>query len=188
MRVPKGIILAAGISVAAASLAGSASAAVIIKSFVGSPFSGLNTTGSLPPTLLLAGNTYDFTFDLVAPIVGPSSTQAEAQLIARSGSTPELIQYQLYEGNPTTADPENGTLLVTSAVGFSPTLFGTLGVGDYYLNIVPSEIAASGELASGSFITTGVPEPASWGLMLLGVGMIGMGMRIGRRNAALTIA
>ena len=182
MRVLKGMFLAAGVTVAAVSLAGTASAAVVIKSFVGSPFSGLNPLGTLPATLLSTSNTYDFTFDLVAPIVGPSATQAEADLIAKLGSTPELIQYQLYEGTPTMLDPEAGTELAMSALGMSPTLFGHLSVGPYYLNILPAEIAVSGEAISGSFVTTPVPEPVTWGMMLLGVGAIGAAMRIGRRK------
>jgi hypothetical protein len=182
MRVLKRILLVAGASVAAASLAGAASAAVIITSFTGGPFSGLNPLGSLPTTTLKAGNTYDFTFDLVAPIAGPSATQAEADTIKISGSTPDLIQYQVYMGTPSVAHPEAGILLATSAIGFSPTVSGNWGVGDYYVNILSKEISKTGEDASGSFVTTPVPEPVTWGMMLLGVGMIGSGMRLGRRK------
>ena len=42
MRVFKGLLLVAGGAVAAVSLAGAASAAVIIKPFLGGPFSALN--------------------------------------------------------------------------------------------------------------------------------------------------
>jgi hypothetical protein len=183
MRVIKGLLLAASAALAASSYSSAASAAVIIKSFVGGPFSGLNPIGTLPATTLKAGNTYDFTFDLVAPIDGESSTQAEAQLLAKLSSTSELIQYQVYEGTPTTALPEAGTLLATSVKGFSPTVFGDWGVGEYYVNILPSEISKNGEVTSGSFITTPVPEPVTWAMLLLGVGMAGSGLRLAHRRS-----
>src|SRR5579863_2137507 len=153
MRILSGLLLAAGVSAAAMSFAGAASAAVVIESFDGSPFSGLNPVGTLPATALTAGNTYDFTFDLVPPIYGESSTQVAAQFLAVTGSTPEMIQYQVYEGTPDASHPEAGTLIATSVMGFAPTVYGDWSVGDYYVNVLPTEIVKSGEVASGSFIT-----------------------------------
>jgi hypothetical protein len=181
-------LLAAG-SIGAAALALSAApasaATVFIKSFVGGPFSSLNPLGTLPATKLAAGDTYDFTFDLVAPIVGESSTQAAAQVLSLSLGEP--IQYQVYEGTPTTGSPEAGTLLATSAFGLSPVVTGNWGVGDYYVNILPSEITVGGEVVSGSFQNSAVPEPATWAMMLIGVGLIGGGLRLARRSDELAM-
>ena len=85
MRVLKGLLLVAGGAVAAVSLAGAASAAVIIKPFLGGPFSALNPIGTLPATVVKKGNTYDFTFDLVAPVAGISATQVAAILNGGGG-------------------------------------------------------------------------------------------------------
>jgi hypothetical protein len=38
----------------------------------------------------------------------------------------------------------------------------------------------------GTLSVTAVPEPATWAMTLLGVGMIGAGLRLSRRNVALT--
>jgi hypothetical protein len=40
----------------------------------------------------------------------------------------------------------------------------------------------------GVTITPGVPEPASWAMLLLGVGMVGGGLRVARRTPLTTPA
>ena len=54
---------------------------------------------------------------------------------------------------------------------------------------VPDYYAVDGVVVTG--ITgaqpLGVPEPASWAMMLLGVGMIGGGLRIARRKNAMAL-
>jgi PEP-CTERM motif len=189
MRVFKRLLLVAGAAVAAVSLGSAASAAVIIKPFLGGPFSALNPVGTLPATLLKKGNTYDFTFDLVPPVDGISATQVAAILNLGLQQTAENIQYQVYEGTPTLLNPESGTLLATSLSGLSPTVFLNLMPGDYYVNILSSDIAVGGEVVSGSFVTTPapVPEPVTWAMMLLGAGMIGVGLRMVRPKEEMTL-
>jgi hypothetical protein len=184
MKVFKRLLLIAGAATAAISLSSAASGAVIISAFLGGPFSANNNVGTLPATILHSGNTYDFTFDLVPPIDGLSGTQVEAALVTFLGSIPEPIEYQVYEGTPTALDPQNGTLLGTSLTGPSPVVFGNWGPGSYFVNIRPLEITADGEVISGSFVTTpgGVPEPLAWSMMLLGVALIGGGLRVARRK------
>ena len=38
------------------------------------------------------------------------------------------------------------------------------------------------------FVGTAVPEPAAWAMMLLGVGMIGAGLRLARRKNDLALS
>lgn len=186
MRVLKGLLLVAGGAVAAVSLASAASAAVIIKPFLGGPFSALNPIGTLPATIAKKGNTYDFTFDLVAPVAGISATQVAA-ILNGGVQTAENIQYQVYEGTPTLLDPENGTKLATSLSALSPTVFLNLKPGSFYVNILSSDIAVGGEVVSGSFVTTPAPEPVSWAMILLGVGLVGGGLRMARRKDEVTL-
>ena len=169
--------------IAACALApGAASAAVIITAFLGGPFSGLNPIGTLPATFVQASNTYDFTFDIVSPISGFSATQLAA-IANGSVRTAELVQYQIYEGVPTTSDPENGTLLATSPLAFSPTVFLNLGPGQYYVNLLPAEVSINNEVVSGSFVASPVPEPAAWAMMLIGLGLGGAALRMRRAGA-----
>lgn len=179
----KNLLLGAAATLA---LASAAPAAVVITPFLGGPFSSLNPVGTLPATVVTSGNTYDFTFDLVAPLKGGvSATQVAAIANLLSVKKAELVQYQIYEGVPTTSDPEAGTLLATSALAFSPTVFLKLGVGDYYVNLQPPDIKVSGQVVSGSFVTgPAVPEPATWALVLMGAGLVGGATRVRRRLAA----
>ncbi len=164
---------AALISVLALSTA--ASAVTVVTAFTGGPFSLANPLGTLPATKMSNGNTYDYTFTLVDPLGSSSSTQVSAQLLAHGGSTPELIQYSLYTG-----DPGSGTFVSQSSLDFSPTISFTPAAGDYYVEV--NYIAANGEVAGGT-LTTAVPEPASWAMMLVGFGALGVALR---RRAAKT--
>ena len=139
------------------------------------PFSLNNPLGTLPATKMVNGNTYDYTFTLVDPLGNAASTQVSAQLLAQSGSTPQLIQYSLYSGTP-----GSGTFQSQSNLDFSPTIAFTPAAGDYYVEV--DFIAKSGEVAGGT-LTAGVPEPASWAMMLVGFGALGVALR---RRAAKT--
>jgi hypothetical protein len=122
---------------------------------------------------MVKGNTYDFTFTMVPPLTGSvTSAQVEAQAHLVVGSVPELIQYQLYSGTP-----GSGTFIAQSSLDYSPVLGFDASPGDYYVEITSKEIAKSGEVSSGSVNTTGVPEPASWAIMLLGLGGVGAALR-----------
>ena len=54
------------------------------------------------------------------------------------------------------------------------------------------DIVFPGVVSNGDFYTiqmaSDVPEPAAWALMLLGVGAVGFGLRMGRRSTALSVA
>jgi MYXO-CTERM domain-containing protein len=123
----------------------------------------------------LKGNTYDFTMSFVQPLSGAvSSTQVSAQLLAKSQSTPELIQYSLYSGTP-----GSGSFLSQSTLDYSPTISFTPAVGDYYVEL--DYVAKINETVGGTITTASAPEPAAWAIMLVGFGALGGVMR--RRNS-----
>ena len=168
--------LLAGAAIASAlAVAAPVSAATIVVAYTGGPFSLANPVGTLPATVLTKGNDYDFTFTLTAPIVGSTvSVQALAQ--SQNPVQAQLILYQLYSGTP-----GSGTLIGVSSQDFSPVVGFNGDVGDYYIEVTSAEIAKSGEVASGSVNINSVPEPASWAMMLVGFGALGVAMR--RRSA-----
>lgn len=167
--------LLAGAAVASTLVAVSAaSAAVIITPFTGGPFSLNNPLGTIPATKMTTSNTYDFTFSLAMPLGTGSSVQLAAQKLIHGSSVPELIQYSLYAGTP-----GSGVFQSQSSLDFAPTVAFTPTVGNYYVQV--DYISASGEVAGGT-ITSSVPEPASWGMMLVGFGALGVALR--RRAAA----
>jgi hypothetical protein len=59
-----------------------------------------------------------------------------------------------------------------------------LTLGSYFVQVTGKEISATGEAPSGTVLTTAVPEPATWGVMLVGFGAIGASMRGARRRQA----
>lgn len=78
-------------------------------------------------------------------------------------------------------DPGNGVLLGSlSAAGqtFSNSFTTFLGVGDTIVAIVSNGDGSYNNDSTGlNFTATTVPEPATWGLMIVGFGLVGMGMR-----------
>lgn len=149
--------------------ASSASAAVIITAFAGAPFSVSNPLGTIPATKMTTGNTYDYTFSLAMPLGTVSSMQLIAQKLSHGSSIRQAIQYSLYSGTPS-----SGVFQSQSSLEFAPTIAFSPAVGNYYVQV--DYIAVSGEVAGGT-ITSAVPEPASWELMLLGFGALGVALR-----------
>jgi hypothetical protein len=176
MKINKFTAIAGGLAAAAAlSAAAPASAATIVKAFIGGPFSVANPLGTLPAERLVAGNTYDDTFSVVAG-GGSVLTQVQASI---KGPVSEDIQYSLYSGAP-----GSGTLIDTSALGVGPSLTNTLGTGSYYVQI--DFIAKSNELLSGGLAVSAIPEPATWAMMLVGFGALGGMVRASRKQALAT--
>ncbi len=150
-------------------IAAPASAVTIVTPFLSGPFSLTNPLGTIPATKLVTGNTYDFSFTLATPVGSATSVQLLAQLLKHGQSTPEMIQYSLYSGTS-----GSGTFITQSSSDFSPTIAFTPAAGNYYVEV--NYIAVSGEVAGGT-LTSSVPEPASWAMMLVGFGALGVALR-----------
>jgi hypothetical protein len=65
-----------------------------------------------------------------------------------------------------------------------PCVAGETIVPDYY---AVDGVAATGLTGTVS-LNSGVPEPATWAIMALGVGMVGGGLRVRRRKSAAALA
>ena len=118
----------------------------------------------------LAGNYYA-SLTTADPAVFFTSLTIYA-LVGGAGSAttgPALMQYM---GGPT-----HGITLL-------PASFGS---GNYRLSFGGTTAGGGGEAGTLSFFTA-VPEPGTWGLMLLGFGGIGLAMRRRRRSALAQIA
>jgi len=70
-----------------------------------------------------------------------------------------------------------------NAIGFTPT---TLAAGTYTI-YVSGTAGSSNTIGSSIRFSAPIPEPATWGLMLLGFGMVGVGLRA-RKQARVTFA
>jgi hypothetical protein len=149
------------------------SAATIVTAFANGPFSRKHPVGVLPDTTLNTGNTYDFTFTLQNP-GNLAFTQLSAQSVIGGSSTPQLIKYGLWSGTP-----GGGIFEGQSSLGFQPRIAFSPTAGDYYLKVIT--IAADNEVVSGT-LSAAAPEPASWAMMLVGFGALGVVLRRGSRK------
>ena len=71
-----------------------------------------------------------------------------------------------------------------NSIGFVPV---QLAAGSYTIYL-SGNAATTNTVSSSIRFTAPVPEPATWGLMLLGFGMVGVGLRARRQSARVTFA
>src|SRR5579862_4089416 len=133
-----------------------------------------NSSGVIPSGSFAQGtNTYDFTFSTVGATY---KTLMQMQASKLANAMPQNVSFVLFSGMP-----GSGTAVASSAGSpTAATLLLTLAPGDYYLEL--STVAAPKELVTGGIKLFAVPEPATWSLMLLGVGALGAQLR--RRRQA----
>jgi hypothetical protein len=196
------LVATLGVAVA---LAAPASAALIVTPFNGGPFDPANPFGTFTPLLMSSGNTYDFTF-----AIGGTGSHVLTQLQASSFSGSAAMEFSLYEGapgsgvllgdsammtGPSLGDvlgagsyylqvvDNFGMLLPVARVG----LLGRDGAGlPQSRRFAPDSLGPDSvpEFISGGILAATVPEPGSWGLMLLGLAGLGGAMRLTRPKAA----
>ena len=119
-------------------------------------------------------NTYDLTFTTKAHIY---DTLMQMQATNVKTGKPVSLAFELYSGLP-----GSGTPLAPSSTGTAATLLDILKPGDYYLQL--KTVKAPKELLTGGVtLLAAVPEPATWAAMLMGLGLVGAGLRARRRAA-----
>jgi hypothetical protein len=134
-------------------------------------FVDLDGSNGLPGTLqtnaAFAAGTYTLTFDLGGNARGDVAKTTDITL-----------------GNFHTAL----TLTSSDPLALHSFTFTTTG-GQLSFSDLPGGNQDIGNILDNVALTSGVPEPATWAMMLLGVGLVGAGLRIGRlKDAALTAA
>lgn len=107
-------------------------------------------------------------------IWGSADTYNTLDILARDGVTVlgTILGSSFNGGNHSTTDPASNPIVTLS---FDPSIQGDIG----FLKLTSSENAFEVD----NFVVTGVPEPATWALMLLGFGGIGLAMRRSRKPA-----
>ncbi len=130
-------------------------------------------------------NTYNFTFT-VSPGLYNLHTQVASFANVKVASvcctlTAEPVSYTLWFGVPSGPN----SLLGTSSLGTTGVLnLSNIGGGNYFMQIDASNLAMPEEVVRGLIQLSAVPEPATWGMMTLGVGMLGLAARRRRSLAA----
>ena len=186
MTIRKLATFAIGLALAAPlGLAGQASATTVVHAIFNCPCSNSNPLGTLLATKLVVGTTYDFTFSLGPPQGTGIDTLLQAQA-AIKGPVNKIVAFTLFSNldPPTLLDPNDLPVAGTNwgtASGTSASLDVLLPVGDYFLQVAPTTI--KGETLTGGVTVVGVPEPASWALMLVGFGGLGYALRSRRKLA-----
>lgn len=164
-------------SFCALGLAASAQAALITTAFTAppGPYNLGNPTGTLAANHVTQPNTYDYTFT----ITGKFDVLMQMQASMFRPVQPQLLAFTLFKGLP-----GSGVAVANSgAPMFGPAIDLVLGPGSYYLELLPGDIAQNNELVSGALTITAAPEPATWGLMITGVGLLGLAARRRRQLA-----
>jgi len=194
----KRIVLAAAASVAALVAAAPASAATYFQS-LGAII--VPPDAFFGPSQLVSAGTVDlyYSFTLTSAFSLPGNIALNG--VSFTSTNPNAVTFNtvgLYTGLATPASTGtpggtrlSGTPLITSdasgtGAGYAPV---TLAAGNYtiYVGGTASTTNLIGSSIRFTNTTAAVPEPATWGLMLLGFGMVGLGLRA-RRNAKVTFA
>ncbi|MFL6726088.1 MAG: FxDxF family PEP-CTERM protein [Sphingomicrobium sp.] len=142
-----------------------------------------NNSGA-PAQSTLAWDDASVTSPTFTATIDFNNTLAGNYWLSLTTSTPELFFTAL------TVTPITGTGSITYVGGptHSITLLpGSLGVGSYHLTFSGNSPTGGAESGNLTF-RLAVPEPATWGMMLLGFAGIGMAMRRRRRPALAQIA
>ena len=167
---------AAAAVMAGVALAGAPAHAVTVVPISTGPFSvPANPSGVIPKGTLLSGTgKWDFTFTTIS---NTYDVLMQMQMTRVSTGVPTDIAFNLYCGAP-------GSGSFISHSGGTPTaasLLETLTTGDYYMQV--SLGSSPVQLLTGGITVMNIPEPATWGMMILGIAGVGALIRR-RRNLA----
>ena len=177
----KSILFAVGaialgvVGMASSASAGPTASYIYDSSLVGGgPFDTSNDIGTIVNTTDGAGLApYQFAFSLN----GDQTFTLQLQAVDGS-NTAQDIGYEVFTSGGSQVFTTGGQ--VPSSTVNQLSLKG----GNYYVQVSASDIASKGEDFYGTLvIVPGAPEPATWSLMILGVGGMGAALRTRRRKA-----
>lgn len=162
-------IVGAVVVAGAALLAQGAMAADISKADTPLDVSG---GGSIFGTLFGASNTgnsfaerYNFTLSSASTIYADVSS-----LSASENGGLDILGLSLFNAD---GQVLKGTLLSTGKVDQWELSSGTLSAGSYFLLVSGTVLSSAAGLYSGGVTVTAVPEPATYGMLLGGLGLLG---------------
>jgi hypothetical protein len=118
------------------------------------------------------GNSFDdhFTFSVAGGI--PSNFDAIVSSISRTADTGlDVNALNLFTASGTQV--ATGTSLNTGAIDVWTLKAGSLAAGDYYVQVAGTMVSNSSGAFGGALMLAPVPEPATYGMMLAGLGLIG---------------
>lgn len=137
------------------------------NAFFGSLFTGNN-----------AGNTFSDRFDFTLA----SGGSIVADLLSLSGNANNGLDITNYALYGTSGLILNGNQLSTGLTDQWSLTSNVLAAGNYYLLVTGSSVSNSAGKFYGSIAVSPVPEPATYGMLIAGLGLIGFMGR--RRNKA----
>jgi hypothetical protein len=122
-----------------------------------------------------AGNTFSDRFDFNLSTGG----SIVADLLSMSGNANNGLDITGYALYGTSGLIQNGTQLLTGQTDSWTLSSNVLAAGDYYLLVTGSSVSNSAGKFYGSVAVSPVPEPATYGMLIAGLGLIGF---MGRRR------
>jgi hypothetical protein len=173
--------LIAAVVLATASLGSGAALAAVITT----PPQALNLVG----TSAFFGDSFDinhmsdtfadhFTFSVTGSV--PSNFDAIVSSISRTAATGlDITGLTLFTGSGTQV--ATGSALHTGAIDVWTLTSNNLAVGSYYVQVSGNMVSATSGSFGGTVMLAPVPEPATYGMMLAGLGLVGFMAR--RRNS-----
>ena len=118
----------------------------------------------------------------------PGSTNAQVGTILLNGIQNINFTSITLDGNPFTLVSAVGAAEQWACCGLGGQGSVLLGVGPHNITLTGNLIGANPGSYSGTINIQAVPEPATWAMMLVGFGAVGMAMRRRRQPALAQIA
>jgi hypothetical protein len=154
------------------------------------PISGFTTTDGVPvsvnETAVSIGDGWatwsgGYTGQILADYSSTSVTYALGAAVKGFGLFVEPDPYSVYDITLTTSDGQSLTQAVNGYAGAA--FFGWTGSGVTSFTLSSATDFGAGDVFSAA---GGVPEPATWAMMLMGFGAMGAGLRGARRRQTAT--
>jgi hypothetical protein len=134
-----------------------------------------------------AGGTYDFSANVMDVCCNPSfgSNDNEPsdiifQVSVNGGAFTNVASYTTTPGTPAQSGDSGVMQFITGS-------FTSTAGGHFSIQAINGDSAASGnDFAIDNIVVSAAPEPTTWGLMIIGVGMAGGALRAARKSRRLS--